>query len=506
MDTLLRQRLFGQFRFWFWGLLIGLVILNLLYKWSLATSYAPDLGGFERNVILGIQQVMLGKGLYSRPDAVPFFIIQYMPLYYHLVAAMGNLFHINPWDAHAVYQLARGFNLLLVLGSCGLLFASARQHFNLSIKLALPVSFLALLWMEKFTLSGRPDSLKAFLFQLLVFILLSFPERRKRWVFPLATLVGFMAFATKQDGLVFLGILPLSLVFSGRWKESLVWGLVTLVGLALMVSFFTSLPGSFFLENVAGGLQNGISISWFVGAFGNYFGLRALLFGLALVLGLEFAFAKNHKLRVLAAAFACSFFPALLFSLKYGSGPNYFLECTLVSLLILGVWLKTFPLKWAWVWQESHWLLAFMFLGLSFLVPAIHWTTEVFFHQEARLEQSYLAAKQLAQQLRKAAGKGPGRILVDDSRQWEDNLSTLMPDILVAGQRDVIVQVANALGKNHHKYLRQYLSSGAVDFIVTDAGQSPNFLGADYSKYQQKLAFGNFWVWESRMRKKENGD
>lgn len=497
MESSLRQRLFGQFRFWFWGLLGGLVILNLLYKWSLATSYAPDLGGFERNVILGIQQIMLGKDLYSHPDAVPFFIIQYMPLYYHMVAAVGTVLHIDPLDAHGVYQLARVFNLLLVLGACGLLYASARRHFGLPLPLALPVSLLALLWMEKFTISGRPDSLKAFLFQLLVFVLLSFPEKRKRWIFPLTCLVGFLAFATKQDGLVFLGILPLTLVFSSQWKETILWGMATVAGLTLMLAFFSLRPGSFFLENVAGGLQNGLSISWFVGAFGNYFGLRALLFGLALVLSLEFAFAQHHKLRVLAAAFACSFFPALLFMLKYGSGPNYFLECTLISLLILGVWLKTLPLKNRFVWPESSWLLAFMVFALWFLVPAIHWTTEVFFHQEARLRQSYQSAQHLAQQLRNRAGNHTLRILVDDSRQWEDNLSTLMPDILVAGQRDVIVQVADALGKDHHQALRQFLADGSVDYIITNAGQRPGFLGADYRHYQQKQVFGDYWVWES---------
>jgi hypothetical protein len=497
MGAPIRNLLLGKSRVIFWVLLGILFILNLLYKWSLVNTFAPDLGGFERNVILGIQQILLGKGLYSNPETVPFFIIQYMPLYYHLVAGLATVFQIDPTDAHSLYQLARGTNLILILGSCFLLFQTASQHFKVPKSIAIPTALLAFFWMEKFTLSGRPDTLKAFLFQGLVYILLSFPEKRKRWIFPMACLIGSMAFATKQDGLVFLGILPLALLFGGNWKETFVWGLISALGIGLVVGFSQTILSTDFLANVAGGLQNGISISWFVGAFGNYFGLMALLFGLGLVLSLEFAFEENHKLRVVAASFFCSFFPALLFSLKYGSGPNYFLECTLISLLILSVWLKTEPFKGRFIHPQTTNLLATLVVGMLFLVPAIHWTTAVFLNQENQLKQSYESARKLAVSLRSRTVEGGKKplVLVDNARQWEDNLSTLIPDLLVAGQRDVIVQIADARGKTDYSGLRQILESGQVDFIVTEAGKKPGFLGFDYSKYQSKTEFEGFWVW-----------
>lgn len=496
METRVHQILFGPSRFLFWGMLVVLVVLNLFYKWSLATTYAPDLGGFERNVILGIQHIMLGKGLYSNPESSPFFIIQYMPLYYHLVAGLGLLLHIDPLEGHSVYQLTRTFNLVLVLGSCWLLFQSARQHFKIPVPIALPISLLALLWMEKFTISGRPDSLKVFLFQLLVYVLLSFPEKRKRFVFPLTCLLGLMAFATKQDGLVFLGILPLSLVFAGRWKETIIWGLVVSIGIGLLLVFCQMVLSPHFLANVAGGLQNGLSISWFVAAFGNYFGLKAVLFGLGLVLSMEFAFEQNHKLRVVAAAFFCSFFPALAFSLKFGSGPNYFLECTLISLLILGIWLKTSPFKNKFVVPQSAWLLALVVFGLLFLVPAIQWSTEVFFNQEDRLKSAYQQSKELAHSLRKRnAGKLP-LVLANNDHQWEDNLSTLMPDMLVAGQRDVIVQIVNAKGKTDYRPFQHMVEGGGLSYIITDVGKKPDFLGSSFEKYTRKTEMNGFWIWE----------
>lgn len=492
MGEKIRNFILGQSKNLFWGFLAFLFALNLLYKWSLVHTYAPDLGGFERNVILGIQQIMLGKGLYSNPEAMPFFIIQYMPLYYHLVAALGWLLNLDPLDAHSIYQLARGLNLFLIFGSCFLLHRNATRHFGLTHSIALPLAALAFFWMEKFTISGRPDTLKAFLFQLLVYVLLSFPEKRKRWIFPMVTLIGCLAFSTKQDGLVFLSILPLALLFLGNWKEMLVWGIISVCGAGCILGFSQLMLSPDFLANVAGGLQNGLSISWFVGAFGNYFGLMAVLFGLALVLSFEFAFEENHKLRVLAAAFFCSFYPALLFSLKFGSGPNYFLECTLISLLILGGWLKTEPLKGRFVYPKSEYLFAIAVVGLLFLVPAINWTTAVFLNQEDRLKQEYETQRGLAEQIRKSK---PKRVLVLTARQWEDNLSTLIPDLLVAGQRDVIQQVSDAKGKIDYTKIQNALHSGDIDLIVTDSGKKPEFLHLDFSTFSKKQVDSGYWWW-----------
>lgn len=447
MGETIRKFLFGQAKLTFWCLLGGLFLLNLLYKGSLVASFAPDLGGFERNVILGIQQILLGKGLYSNPEASPFFIIQYMPLYYYLVAGLAFLFRIDPLDAHSVYFLARAFNLVLLSGSSFLLYRMATLHFLVRKSIVGPVALVAFFWMEKFTISGRPDTLKVFLFQLLVFALLHFPERRKRWIFPLAVLIGSLCFASKQDGLVFLGILPLSLLFQSKWKEMALWGVISAIGVGLMVGLFHAILGSFFLTNVAGGLQNGLSISWFVSAFGNYFGFMALLFGLGFVLSLEFACEQNHKLRVVSAAFFCSFFPQLFFSLKFGSGPNYFLECTFLSLLILSIWLQTNPLKDRFVYPQAPVFLAVVAVGLLFFIPAINWTTSVFLNQESRLQAEYESQKKIAQFIRSSNPGKTQKVLVLIGRQWEDHLTSLLPDLCVAPQRDVIAQIATGKGR-----------------------------------------------------------
>ncbi|HOY96743.1 MAG TPA: hypothetical protein PK509_13450, partial [Catalimonadaceae bacterium] len=321
----------------FFAVLFLWIGLQLGLKRILISSYAPDLGGFERNVIWGIQQIMLGKPLYTNPDAAPFAIIQYMPAWYYLVATLGKLLSIDPLNAHSVYSLARTFNAVLSLASVFILYRMATRHFRIPQTIAIFISSIAFLWMEAFTISGRPDCFKGFVFQCLIYVLLQYPSKRKRVVFPLAMMLSVLAFFTKQDGLVFCAILPVVLFLQKEWKQMLVTGLGIALMIAVVFSLFQFGTNGDFIRNVLGGLNNGISISWFVGAFSGYFSVMAVLFGLALVMSLEFVFEKNYALHVLAAGFVFSFFPQLLFSLKYGSGPNYFLECTFISLLFLGI-------------------------------------------------------------------------------------------------------------------------------------------------------------------------
>ena len=277
------------FRILFWTMAISFLVLNLILKWTQVNSYAPEWGGFERNVIWGIQQIMLEKPLYTNPESFPFAIIQYMPFYYHLVGFFGSIFSIDPLDSHQVYGLARMVSFACCIFSSVLLVLMARQ-FKIRSEIAFGLGIVAFLWMDRFAIAARPDSLKGSIFQLIIFCLIQFPEKRKRIVFSIAVLLSLFGFFTKQDGLVFSGILPLTILFGSKVKESVLWAFITLaIQILCLVLFQQSFKGEFF-SNVAGGLQNGISFSWFIGAFGSYFSLMAILFGIALLVAFEFAF------------------------------------------------------------------------------------------------------------------------------------------------------------------------------------------------------------------------
>ena len=478
----------------FFGVLFLWIGLQLGLKRILIFSYAPDLGGFERNVIWGIQQVMLGKPLYTHPDAAPFALIQYMPAWYYLVATIGKILSIDPLNAHSVYSLARCFNALLSLGSVFLLYRMATRHFRISRTIAVFISSLAFLWMEAFTISGRPDCFKGFVFQCLIYVLLQYPSKRKRLVFPLAMMLSVLAFFTKQDGLVFCAILPAVLFLQKEWKQMLVTGLGMALAIAVVFSLFQFGTNGDFVRNVLGGLNNGISISWFVGAFDGYFSVMAVLFGLALVMSLEFAFEKNYALHVLTAGFVFSFFPQLLFSLKYGSGPNYFLECTFISLLFLGIMLHRLSLKAIFQYPFTHYLLGAAVLMLLFLTSSFHWLTGGFLHQERELKVKYEQQKEVVAWLHKNAKQADFKTLVLINRQWEDHTTTLLADHIVAPCRDVSIQVFNAKKQTGFGPLKSVVESGQVDFIVSDGSSISPFLKFDYSRYQQVAEIGGYHI------------
>jgi len=477
----------------FWFLAVVFLGLNFALKWTQVASYAPEWGGFERNVIWGIQQIMQGKPLYSNPEAIPFAIVQYMPLYYYTVANLGNLFSVDPLDAHQVYTLARSVSFCCCIFSSILLILMALR-FRVGKEIAIAVGLIAFFWMDKFAIAARPDSFKALVFQLIIFVLIQFPEKRKRFIFPLAVLLSLAGFMSKQDGLVFSGILPLALLYGGSWKETIFWGGLTAVFHGLILFLIQANTHSAFFQNVAGGLQNGISISWFINAFGGYFAFMAILFGLALVLAFEFAFEQNWKLRVLSAALVCSFFPSLFFSFKYGSGANYFLEATLISLLLFGIWLQSLDFKKVFVFPQSDRLFGLLVFSLLFYVAAMQWVAGVFLNSEKDLKAYYLNQKEVADYL-KTIKNGKAKVLVNFKKQWEESLTGMLPNHVVCPQRDVAIQVFNAKGKISFEALKSEISGGKVEFVVTETGQLPSFLNVNFNRFLLTKKIGQFDVW-----------
>ena len=471
------------------------LLLNLGAKFVLISSYLPEFGGFERNVIWGIQQIMLGRSLYFNPEEAPFGIVQYMPLFYYTVAFVGKGLNLNPLDAHSIYFLARALNLLFCTISVFLVFKIARV-LHVEVWIAVLVAIVGFLWLDKFALAGRCDALKVLLYQTIMYGLLQVPEVRSRWIFPVVGLLGAMAFLTKQDGLVFCAIMPLALFLGRNWKQGMLWGLFTaglcVAGVVLVVAI-----QPFFFTNVAGGLQNGISISWFVGSFGQYFSLMSVPFAVALGMAFEFITEKNWKLHVLASGALLSFFPAIVFAFKYGSAPNYFIEFSLTSLVLFATFLQKQRLGSFFYQKGTAYLVATMAFLLYFYIPCITWISSIYINPESEFELAYEKQCEVAGYIRKVGGKNDFRVLVLNNKQWQDHLTTLMADVAMAPTRDVIVQVHKAQGKINFGMLKQSIENAKGIYIITDVGQKPGFLGFNFGRYHEINQLNGFSIWSS---------
>jgi len=473
--------------------LITFFFLNVSWKWVLAQSYVPDLGGFERNVIWGIQRIMSGRALYTNPENLPFSFVQYMPLYYELLAFLGKLFSIQPGDAHGVYRLARILNLMISLGFSGIVFFTSFRRFKVPLFLAGTFAILSFLVSDTFTISGRPDSLKAFFLILQVFVLSKSNGLKLRYKMVTAFLLSLCCFLCKQDGIVAFGILPLAFLFGAEWKNLGIYVVGAGLVLASGLIFLQWNYGDYFFANTVGGLKNGISLSWFMSVFRGYFGLYVILFAPALMLAFEFAYEKNRELRVLAAAMFVVFFPSLLASLKFGSGVNYFQESLLISCILVPIGISAFSGLAFFHFSSSKWFFPSLAFLLFFGLSGLNWFAGVFLNQEAALKSTYEKDLAFATKLKTEFPHGEMILLTD--RQWEDNLTTILFDCIVNPNRDVSAQVFEGKKGDALKGLSRYVSTHSNLILLTRFGQKPSFPGQDFSAFHVSREFGGYQVW-----------
>jgi hypothetical protein len=417
-----------------------------------------------------------------------------MPLFYHLMGFAGRAIGVNPLQADQVYLFARTGNLVFSLLATGLLAVMAIRILKLSRATGFGIAVVAFCLLDRFAISARPDMLRSLLFLCLVWVLLQFPEQRKRLVYLLAVTIGWLTFLTKQDALVYSGILPLVLLFGRQWKDFIMVVLLQ-AGLILISMFwFQFLWNGQFFANVVGGLQNGLSVSWFLSNFNQFFSHYALLFGLGLVLSFEFFHEKNHKLLVLASAFVLSFFPPLLLVYKYGSAPNYFAEAILISLLMAGIGLDRLQKLPFFMLKESNGLTACVLTGLLFYTQMMNWGLSVFFNREDLVKKNFENQRDVAGEIRTRL-QAEEKILILTKKQWEDHFTTLLFDRVACPQRDVSIQIYDAGGKMDFQALYQSIKSGNTRWLIADEGRQPEFLKAGFSGFRPDFSRNGFVVW-----------
>jgi hypothetical protein len=468
-------------------------LLNVCWKLKLANSFAPELLGFERNVIWGIQHLMGTGNLYSNPDAEPFALIQYMPLYYYTISGIASSLHLEPGQVHSIYQVARNFNLVAGLATVLILFFILRRSFQMGLLKAALFSMLAFLVLPSFTISARPDSFKALIFTMNVALALQMNQQRIRYFLPVSIVLSLMGFLCKQDGLTALGIMPLAFLLGKEWRNFFTFSLAGAAALIALIFALHFWGTGWFLGNALGALQNGISIMWFKGVFLNFFAHHSVFFVPALVLAYEFSKEKNRKFRILAAAFFVAFFPPLLASLKFGSGGNYFIEAMLVSFLFLALAYRPDVKIPLFRLDESRILLPLFGFILWFFVPAIEWSVMVFFGPDKFQIQQYNSDKQIALELRQQL-KGK-QIMLLTSRQWEDYLTTMLWDRVINPTRDVSEQVFQGSDGGALKSLKRFVVESNSLALITRSGQKPSFPGMDFSRYKPAMQAGEFQVW-----------
>lgn len=493
------KRLFPDGNIWFWmytGLFFLVIFLAFKARWALAMGYAPDLGGFERNVIWAVGQILEGKPLYQDPHTGSHALIQYQPIYYQWLAFWARLFHIEATDARSIYQIARVSNILLGIATSSIFYQTLRKGFRISPASAFFFALVPLLTLDSFAISGRSDTLKCFLFSVLVYLATAFPERRIRWHIAWNVSLAILAFFTKQDGLLFGLAMPLAWFWLGRWKSFLLQSfcLIALAaGGTLLLQITTD---GAYLANVMGGLKNGISLNWFAQVFYGFFDGRAVFYVPALFFAFEFLREKDQRLVFLAILLMLTFFGNVLLAFKYGSGTNYFTESTILASAMLAIGLQASSIPAFLTEKGRAWCWGTCFLAIYFLSSMLPWAMTGFGNQEVVQKQQFESQKALVARIQTLFPGKEQKGLVLFGRQWEDFSTTLLGSKALFPTRDVWTQVFDAAeGKGFEETAKFLNQKGNVAFLLTDGERIPLFLNLDPEGFQIQEKVGPYFIW-----------
>lgn len=324
-------------------LILGLMVIQLGFRIRLISDHRVDLGAQEINVVYGIQKIMLGRPLYEDPEASPFDVMQYTPVYYFLCAGIGSVVGIEVDDTYALFILSRIISLLLNLATCWLIYLLCRSV-GADPWMGLAAAALVFaLHSEQFY--SRIDSLYALFFAaaLIVFVRSLRAGDGRKW-FVLALLCA-LAFLSKQTGVLIIGIIGLYLAIERSWPTLGRFAIATalFIGAGLGVMFMDSSPTDLW-KNTVQGLMNGLAERPFhhyrdPGVYKFYMGWH--LAAVALI----WLFVRNGNavFRFLAVAMILSLLFGVAGSFKQGSGSHYLFEFHLLVVVSCIAWLGSVP-------------------------------------------------------------------------------------------------------------------------------------------------------------------
>ncbi len=333
------------------GLLLLCILIVLFIRIRLVNVVVPNVGGIEQNVIYGCQTIASGKTLYSDPENEPYSFIQYMPLYFYLVAGTGNLTGIQPGEPFHWCALSRSisliFNLLLIIA----VYFSIRNLYAGRRWIHLMTALLLFIFFEQQDYS-RPDSLYHLFFALTVLQFARIYRRRGtpgiRIPLILAGLFLSLSLFSKQSGVFLLLYTIFSLIILKiRLRDSLLLFAVFLLSTAVLYPLLLPEPLMVLYKNIVIGVMNGFDLAWAIRLYFLPALPRFTLFFLVIVLAV--LFRKQPQLSglwFLSAGAVYYAVIALMSGMKWGSGTNYFFECCLLSLLLIPALLKLFTDTW----------------------------------------------------------------------------------------------------------------------------------------------------------------
>ncbi|SOC78577.1 Dolichyl-phosphate-mannose-protein mannosyltransferase [Salinimicrobium sediminis] len=347
-----------------------LVVIGLVFLIFLAIFFRSDLRGVESNVIYSVQLALEDNGLlYSSPEAPPFNITQYSPLYYILSDVIITSLFIEADEYFIIRVVTRTISVLLLLLSFLVVRDILRKFIgfkkNASLIIALAFFVISFPWFN----ISRPDVLVLLFFSLSVRSVMLYQKDGNKT--NTAILLGiFLALGILSKLTMGLYIMAFGfyMIIAKQWRLAFFSAISCVLSLFLMSAIIQLLGYdlSYLHENIIQGVNNGISINlaWETSykPYLLYFGLFSLIFILFVIIYLKnWKYEKTDTDLLFLITLSCSVAVFSFFSaLKVGSAINYFNELLLCLILFTISFLKSYHII-----KKKLYLIGFMVFGVS---------------------------------------------------------------------------------------------------------------------------------------------
>lgn len=313
---------------------VSLISLLILALWVIQSD-AIDIAGMDMNVVFTIQKFLLGNPLYTPPDARPFDIAQYSPLYYLCVAGLAKVFRVSGDDPIGVTRVARAFSTLVAVNLAMVSYRFVRTSLGASARTSVIATAFLIAATSPWYFGARVDGLATLLSVTAVLLVLKSVDqttRRPDVVFVAGVIAAVAAVLAKQSNVSGLVIVVLFLAFMRSWRRIGI-AAVTVAVAALLVAMTAPLLGSAFRANLVDGVNNGITLRASLGlAYGPTFYWFAPLIAAALAVASGWLFSRaTPTQKMVAIAVAVSFCLSMLTAIKRGAAENYFNELIIFS-------------------------------------------------------------------------------------------------------------------------------------------------------------------------------
>ena len=471
----------------------------LTYRLVLLGYPHPDAGGVENNVIWFVQRLLDGGHLYTNPEASPYAVAQYGPLYYYLVTGVAKLAGAGPDDVLTLFAVSRSVSVILNMLFAMLCVGAAKNIFAVQTKQALIAGVFAFIFLE-ITSFSRPDSLNH------VFFLGSFylfgisltrqqENRPASFYLPLSAIVAALALFSKQSSFILPLIMLVWFVRNRNTRQFLIW-FASYAATALLLLLVVHLESGLkpFFQNTILGINNGVSLFWFWNLIIREFYSQ---FGILWVAGLLFLCTTITKRslptqRFLSTSIIVSFLFSNLIALKWGSSPGYFTEWT--ALVFIGV-----AAHGNTVLEAANGLLKRAAAGLVMvicLVKVLLISYSVWDMIKPGAAQAGLAKfhneKQLAAFVQSKL-QNPGNTIFNNMYSPDTYLNNLLFRRSVLPQYEVVIFGTWNNKVFDYTQFKKELADGTIRYIVQPGDKAPAFMDADLSGFRQTDSLFNYY-------------